>query len=650
MLVVYSYQEVDVLQEEVPLLEIISGILSMKESLVAQQDNALRRLRRLETLWRLLVRTDVSEAAALQAVLSEGAQALGDEVFMRGFIFRVDDQSLILDASDAESAIAGFLAEGSELPLAETLAPLILQSGSTCAWDDLASDPRTASIGRIVEMGYRAAIGTLFRVDKKTHFLVFLSHTTRRRPFDDEDRGYIELLAALFSRLLIERSQRSQILRQARHDALTGLPNRDLLIAHLSDAITLAQREKRSLAVIFVDLDRFKYINDSLGHRAGDRLLQAVGVKLREAVRSSDVVARMGGDEFVVLPTNVGTPEEAEAVARKILRSFDEAFVVDEYEQFISCSLGISFYPHDGQDSETLLNNADIAMHHAKEAGRNNCQFFTTEMRAEVAQRHAIDNRLRKALQQGEFTVYYQPQIDLQTGAIVGSEALVRWMDRERGLISPLEFIPSAESTGLIIPLGAWVLRTACRQTRKWQRMGFPNLRIGVNLSARQFLQADLVAEITAALEESGLAADCLDLEITESVAMGDAVRTRSITQELNATGVRISLDDFGTGYSSLSYLTRFSLDTLKIDQSFVKGIRTNETGATIASTIIAMGHALKLKVVAEGVEHPEQLHFLREQGCDEIQGYLVRPPLPADQFLEYLSACARNGSAISGV
>lgn len=639
VLIAYSRQDVSVLREDIALLEVVTGVLGMKESLIAQEVHAERRLRRLETLWRLLVRSDFSDAHAIGTVLTEGALALADDAFMRGVIFRVKADALIVDAADTETIGGGFLAPGEHLPLAQTLGPLILAAGKTCMWDDLQDDTATKDLERIARFRYRCAIATTFSANANTYVLMFISQTIRRRPFDEEDREYIELLAAFFGRVLTDLEQRQHIVHAAHHDPLTGMPNRALLGVRLDAAIEAARARGGGFALLFLDLDRFKDINDTLGHRIGDLLLLAVGERLRSCVRDSDTVARMGGDEFIILPSVVDAPRDAAHVATNILRALDEAFLIESHELYVSCSLGISVYPSDGETAETLLNHADIAMYRAKDAGRNNYQFFTPAMKAEFASRHALEHLLRKALQAREFVVYYQPQVNLRSGDIVAAEALVRWRHPERGIVAPSEFIATAEVTGLILPLGRWVLETACRQARAWHEQGFHRMRVAVNLSAHQFLESGLTAAIATVLAKSGLEGSALDLEITESVAMGDVQRTAAITEALKQTGVRISLDDFGTGYSSLSYLTRFPLDTLKIDRAFVAGIGKRENEDTIVITIIAMAHALGLNVVAEGVETSEQLDFLIEHGCDEAQGFAISPALPPTQFLQYIKA-----------
>lgn len=424
-----------------------------------------------------------------------------------------------------------------------------------------------------------------------------------------------------------------QLERDAYHDVLTGLANRNLLSDRLKQALASAQRCGRMVAVLLQDLDHFKVINDSLGHAAGDALLQAVAGRLRSSVREADTVARLGGDEFVIVIPDVTKAEDATAVARKVLEVLSQPFIIENQEMYISASIGISLYPRDGEHEEILLKNVDLAMYRAKHEGRSNFCFYTEEMNARNRERQAMESELHHALKRGEFLLHYQPKVDLRSGKVVGVEALIRWQHGERGLISPEKFIPLAEETGLILPIGAWAMKTACSQNRAWQDAGLPPISIAVNLSARQFRHHDLVGLVKQVLQETGLQAQYLELELTESVIMQEAEEAISTLLELKALGVQLSLDDFGTGYSSLNYLRRFPLDNLKIDRSFVKGIASNPHDTTIVKTVIALAHSFNLKVIAEGVETEEQLAFLHAHDCDEMQGYLFSKPLPPENL-----------------
>ena len=424
----------------------------------------------------------------------------------------------------------------------------------------------------------------------------------------------------------------------AYHDALTGLPNRPLFMDRLIMALAQAARVNQKVAVFFLDLDRFKDINDSLGHSTGDGLLKAVAERIRRCVREGDTVSRFGGDEFTLMIPTVDHIEDAAKIAQKIIETLKIPFSINDHELFVTTSIGISLFPIDGSDPETLVRNADTAMYRAKDQGRDNYQLYAPAMNARALERLALENMLRKALSHRDFVLFYQPVVDIKSKNVVGVEALIRWQHPELGLLSPAHFISAAETSGLIIPIGDWVLRTACKQTKIWQKKIDPELTVAVNLSARQFQQPNLTEQIAEALEETGLEAKYLELEITESNAMQNADNTIYTLRELKALGVRISMDDFGTGYSSLNYLKRFPIDTLKLDQSFVREITSNPTDAAIAMAVIAMAHTLNLKVIGEGVEKEDQFEFLQKRGCDYIQGYLFSPPLAVENLEAYLS------------
>ncbi len=424
----------------------------------------------------------------------------------------------------------------------------------------------------------------------------------------------------------------------AYHDSLTGLPNRPLFIDRMIVALAQADRTNQSLAVLFLDLDRFKDINDSLGHAIGDTLLKAIAERVRRCVREGDTVARIGGDEFTLLIPKVESVEDAARVAQKVIEALKIPFIIADRELFVTTSIGMSLYPADGLDPDTLVRNADTAMYRAKEQGGDTYQLYAPAMNARALERLALENTLRRALLNNELVLHYQPLIDLRTKSVAGVEALIRWQHPEKGLLSPAHFISVAEVSGLIVPIGQWVLLTACRQMRAWQKRTGQKVSISVNLSARQFQQPDLVEKIQAALEETGIPPSSLELEITESNAMQNAENTIHLLRELKALGVSIAMDDFGTGYSSLNYLKRFPIDTLKLDKMFVQDIATDKSDAAIVSAVIAMAHSLELEVVAEGVETEEQLAFLQEQNCDRIQGYLFSAPLTADELEDYLA------------
>ena len=439
------------------------------------------------------------------------------------------------------------------------------------------------------------------------------------------------------SRLVAQ--QNTQIERISRYDPLTGLPNRQLFQERLEQELAHARRDNRMVAVMFVDLDRFQQINDSFGHSLADQLLQSVAEQLRSRVRASDTVARMGGDEFAFVLPGIKDADAAGEIARGILGTLSrEPITVGESEIFVAASIGISVYPTDGLDPTALIKNADAALYHAKNDGRNNFQHYTAQMNAAARQRLTLETELRRALEREEFVLHYQPKVDLASGKIIGAEALLRWQSAERGLVAPGEFIPLLEETGLILPAGEWVLHAACEQARAWQRSGLVT-RIAVNLSALQFRQPDLAGTILDILGKNGLdpASGSLELELTESLLMRDVGRAITTLERLREMGVHISIDDFGTGYSSLSYLKRFPINSLKIDQSFVRDISGDRDGGAIVGAIIALGHSLRLTVIAEGVETAEQLDYLRKAGCDEMQGYLFSRPIPAEEMTRLL-------------
>ncbi|HUF72729.1 MAG TPA: EAL domain-containing protein [Gammaproteobacteria bacterium] len=440
----------------------------------------------------------------------------------------------------------------------------------------------------------------------------------------------------------------------AQHDSLTDLPNRNLLNDRLTQAMALADRHQQKVGMLFLDLDRFKHINDSLGHVIGDRLLRSVAQRLRACVRHSDTVSRQGGDEFVVLLSEVTRAKDPAVAAEKILAALRAPYRIDEHEVHITASIGIVTYPRDGSDAETLLKNADFAMYQAKDGGRDRYTFFRRDTNMRAAERQSLENDLRRALGRGELELFYQPQIDLVSGAIVAVEALIRWRHPERGLVSPAQFISIAEETGLIAPIGAWVLREACRQNRAWQDEALPAMRIAANVSSVELHSKGFVDGVRAILNETGLAPSCLELELTETFLTQNATSTVRVLEALNEMAVQLALDDFGTGYSSLSYLKRFPIDTLKIDRSFVRDIAVDEDDASIVSAVISMGKSLHMRVVAEGVETLEQLIFLRQQGCPEGQGYYFNCPMTADEFAQLLGRrdgrpeipCARRVSS----
>ena len=451
--------------------------------------------------------------------------------------------------------------------------------------------------------------------------------------------GVLEVIRNITEDLSTEaqlREHRERLYHVVHHDTLTNLPNRMLLQDRLSRMMLKAKRNKTYVAVLFLDLDRFKKINETLGHDIGDKLLLEVARRLENCVRKSDTVARIGGDEFGVILDDLRDVKFVAVVARKFLQALSKPVIIQEYELYATCSIGISLYPDDGEDEDVLLRCADTALYRAKDAGKNNYQYYTADMNTRAFEFLLMESGLRKAVENDELVVFYQPLIEPENNTLVGMEALLRWQHPEKGMVSPGDFIPLAEETGLIEPIGEWVLEAACAQNKKWQDAGYPPVKVSVNMSARQFSKKNVAEMISGILEKTGLSPEYLGLEITESVIMQDVKSTIAKLKRLHDMGICLSIDDFGTGYSSLSYLKLFPIDYLKIDRSFVFNITSDSTDAAIATSIILLAHSMNLKVVAEGVETEEQLELLRQQGCDYIQGFLFSKPVAAEEFASF--------------
>jgi diguanylate cyclase (GGDEF)-like protein len=602
----------------------------------------------------------------------------GDVEMIRGTIMDISERKLGARRNEIEVALARLFA--SARPTAETMSDAL---GAICAecgfesgryWENDADGPtrRCAQWGELGSAGTfdlieAAALnggdnwlarawrtGGVHKVESAGAIVLPLVAGDKRlgaiglfgRGADSLQHDLVKLLEGVVAQVaqyLMRRRAEDNFKHLATHDPLTGLPNRLLFGERVSEAIARSERSQRGLAVLFVDLDRFKNVNDTLGHGAGDAVLKACAERLARSLRDTDLIARISGDEFAVLVEPCAQPAAAIAVARKILNAIERPLIVQGQEIVLTGSIGISIYHEDGRDAETLLKHSDIAMFKAKENGRNNYQFYSAQMNPHSLQRLGLEAALRRALDRDEFTLHYQPKFDLRSGDITGVEALLRWRHAELGMVSPAQFIPIAEETGLIEPIGAWVLKEACTQGRRWFDDGLQNVRIAVNLSARQFRNQRLCRDIRKCLSETNLDPRLLELELTESMVMQDPEMAATMLKELKWMGLGLSIDDFGTGYSSLAYLKRFPIDSVKVDRSFVKDIPGNAEDAAIVEAVIALAHSLRLRVVAEGVETAEQKEYLKTLGCDEMQGYFASKPLPVEDATRFLEAHFRK-------
>jgi diguanylate cyclase (GGDEF)-like protein/PAS domain S-box-containing protein len=544
---------------------------------------------------------DITARKALERTLQRAAQVFENS---RDAIIVMDASYRVVAVNHAFSQISGFPAED---VVGEQLPSLRFGVNATAFYDQIRSHVQR-------EGHWEGEITSVRRGGEQYPAWVTMSAI---RDNQGEITNYMAILADITERKRLEEAAR----HQAEHDALTGLPNRVLLLDRIQQALAANRRQHKQFALMFLDLDRFKQVNDTLGHHAGDVVLQEVASRLTHCVRGVDTVCRLGGDEFVVLLADIGGVDQAAHVAGTVMHALARPITLEGQDISQAVSIGIAICPSDGQDADTLLRNADVAMYHAKQSGHSEFRFFSPEMNAHVVERVQMENMLRRALERGEFVLDYQPEVDIQSGRTIGVEALIRWRHPERGLLLPHEFIPVAEECGLMVPIGAWVLREACRQARAWRDQGFPTV-VAVNLSGAEFVHHNLVRCVDDALAGSGLEPRFLDLEITEGVIMSGDPATAETVRALRARGVQLTIDDFGTGYSSLSCLRRFPLSKLKIDRSFVEDITRAPGDATLIPAIIAVARSLKLKVIAEGVENAEQLHFLQQHGCDEYQGH----------------------------
>ncbi|HLX06466.1 MAG TPA: EAL domain-containing protein [Thermoanaerobaculia bacterium] len=581
----------------------------------------------------VLIARDVRARKRVEAALRESEERyrLLFERNQAG-VFRTSVAGVILDCNDAFARILGFAARG------ECIGKSMLHHYKDL-WERTELLQKMRTLGGLADEEV-----ALQRIDGSPAWV--LANATLLT----SGEGAVEVLEGTVIDITQRKNAERTIVYQAYHDALTGLPNRMLFYDRLAEALTLARREERGLAVLFLDLDQFKLVNDTLGHAAGDRLLVEIARRLQQWVGESDAVARVGGDEFTLLLHLVEAGDDAVRAARKILAAVARPVEVDGQRLFLTASIGISIYPADGEEPEALLTNADIAMYRAKELGRNRYQLCTPAMNAKSVARLTLERDLRLAVERGELALLYQPQVRTATGRVVGVEALLRWNHPQRGLVGPADFIGIAEETRLILPIGEWVLRTACEQARRWHLDGCSDLRIAVNLSALQFQQRGLVALVQDVLAETDLDPGRLVLEITESAAMHDAALTVEVLSMLRAMGLRVAIDDFGTGHASLSYLRQFPIDALKIDRSFVSDLAARREGSEIIDAIIGLAHGLDLEVIAEGVETEDQLRFLTERGCEEYQGFLISQPLAAfevPRFLDQVQTAVAAGGAV---
>lgn len=489
-----------------------------------------------------------------------------------------------------------------------------------------------SNIETAIEAMHAGAFDYIMKPFDIRHVEAALERALNQRLLLLEKRRYKDEL----EKLLQERT--AEVDRLAYYDTLTSLPNRTLFEDRLTQAVALAQRSDTKVAVLFIAVDQLKKVNDTLGHRAGDKLMQQVAERLAGCITESDTVARFGGDQFVLMLPEIERTKDAVDLIASIREALKPSFRLDRQELFATASVGISFFPNDGREPSSLVKNAGAALYRAKKAGGNEYRFYTADMHAKAAKRFELETNLRHAIDNQEFLLHYQPRVAIDSLQVVGVEALVRWQHPQMGLVPPGDFIPLAEETGLILPIGEWVLREACRQNREWQKGGFARVRMGVNISARQFQQQHLAETVMQILEDTDMGPEFLELELTESSIMSNAEATIVVLNKLQTTGIAISVDDFGTGFSSLSYLKRLPIDSLKVDQSFVRDLATDPDDAALVMAIVNLAHTLRLRVVAEGVETQEQLRFLRLLRCDEIQGYLISRPLPVEGIEQLLA------------
>jgi diguanylate cyclase (GGDEF)-like protein/PAS domain S-box-containing protein len=604
--------------------------------LAVEERRAKRRLERLDALWRLISKSEARREDLARQVLHAGSRALGFDIALVG---HRENGALILDYASAPARGSTTRAEH------EVLVGLVLDAAGSIMTADADTDQVVGAKRSQRAREVRALVGTPVHVGERTYAVVFARHAALDSPLDDEDRAYVELLGDYIGRILTMREQDRQISYLAYHDALTGIANRMQLQLRLSETISAAKRRNRRFGLIYIDLDRFKEVNDTLGHAGGDAILVEAAQRVARAVREEDLVARLGGDEFAVLVTEISGPEDVRELAQRICAVLSAPFRTGHHDFYLSASAGIALFPEDGESAETLFTNADAAMYRAKEEGRDTFTFYSNDIAQSLHHRHNVREGLRHALAHSELILFYQPVLDIRSSEVVGCEALMRWRHPERGLLSPSEFIPLVEDTNLMVRMGAWSVREALCQSRAWSDRG-RRVRVAINLSARQFQDPHFVPTLRSALAESGANAKDIELEITESVALRDPGAAQTTIDECQRLGFRVVLDDFGTYYSSLSYLKKLGADAIKIDRSFVAGLPDDDGDAAIVRAIIALGRSLGREIIAEGVETLEQARWLVREGCPTAQGFYFAPPMTAEAFERWLG----SGGAMAAV
>ena len=613
---------------------------------IAEREHAEKRQRMEHAVTRVLAEADTL-ASAMPRIIQTICETMG---WHCGARWKWDKDTELLRCRDCWGIDAPEIQEYLASCLTHRLKPeggrkgLVRQAfvtGKPVSITDITSEGSFERMALAAKAGLHGGFAFPLTLGSEVHGVMEFFHRDVRAP-DETLEQIAQSIGSQIGQYIVRKQAEEAVQFVATHDALTSLPNRVLFNQSLDRALAFARRHSRRLAVLFIDLDRFKLINDTLGHDAGDNLLTEIARRLTSSLRASDTVARLGGDEFVVLIEEITDPAYIIDVAQKLINALGEPLTLSGHEYRMTASIGISSFPDDADDIQGLLKNADIAMYRAKEQGRNNFQFYSARMNVHSVERLTMESGLRRALDRDELVLHYQPKIDIRSGGITGVEALVRWQHPEHGLVPPAKFISVAEETGLIVPIGEWVLNSACLAQRSWREAGLPRMRMAVNLSARQLLQTDLVKEIARVLQRTGCEPGCLEFEITESMVMQNPARAVDLIRELKGLGIAISIDDFGTGYSSLAYLKRFPIDSLKIDRSFIHDLPRDPGNMAITQAVIGMAHSLKLTVIAEGVETREQLEFLRGHDCDQMQGFYFSKPVPAAQVAEMIAPGAK--------